>query len=186
MKKINLKEIIEFYNAEIRSISKKYHKLGQGATRDLMGKLYQNLCLKIIQSIDPSLEVRQNDYLTLKSKSKKFFLNNIQVDWHVYRDNNLLMIIECKTYLDACYLKRAIDDFETIRKIKKSVPAVVFSGQNAVGKNAWGFYNDEYKFDSFFVNTQKRRSGNPVYKSCDPLDEKELRRFIEYVCKNIQ
>lgn len=186
MNNLHINEIIEFYNSEIKDIKNKYTQIGQGATRDLMGNLYQNICKKIIHAVDKDLHVKKNDYLTLRSKSKKYSLNKIQVDWHVYRDNDLLMIIECKTYLDASFLKRAIDDFETIRKIKKSVPSVIFSGQNAVGKNAWGFYNDEYDFDSFFINTEKRRSKNPVYKSCNPLDEEEIRRFAEYVRKNIQ
>lgn len=186
MKSNAVNEIVDYYNLEVKMISKNYKKLGQGAVRDLMGKLYQRVCEMIIKSVDPSLEIKSNDYLTLHSKSKKYKLDNIQVDWHVYRKDTLVLIIECKTYLDVCYLKRAIEDFETIRKVQRNVPAVIFSGQNAVGQNAWDFYNDEYRFDCFFINTEKRRSKNPVYKSCDPLDTEEIRRFAEYVRKNLQ
>ena len=38
-------------------------------------------------------------------------VSNLQVDWHVYSNNSMKKAIESKTYLDACYLKRAILDF---------------------------------------------------------------------------
>jgi hypothetical protein len=177
---------IKYYNKHVAVLNEIYLKEGQGAVRSSVGELYEGLCFQILNKIDPSLKILKNDYLTLRSKCQKYKLDNIQVDWHVYKDNKLILIIECKTYLDVCYLKRAIDDFETIRKIKKNVPAIVFAGQNAVGKNAWGFYKEEYDFESFFVNTTKNRnSSKPIYKTCDPLDVEEIGRFENYVRKII-
>ena len=47
-------------------------------------------------------------------------------------------------------------------------------------------YDECYDFETFFCNvTKKRNSNNPIYKTCDPLDEKELRRFCDYVKKII-
>ena len=183
---LDVKNIIGFYNNEVSTLNEEYESKGQGAVRDLTGKLYENLCNKILKEIDPKLSIRKNDYLTLPSKSGKYKLNNIQVDWHVYKDDELILIIECKTYLDVCYLKRAIDDFETIRKIKRNVPAVIFAGQNAIGKNAWGYYKEEYEFETFFISTTKKRSSKkPLYKTKDPLDIIEIKRFAEYVSKII-
>lgn len=173
------------YNKQVSLLKNTYDKKGQGAVRNSVGKLYEDLCYHILNKIDPSLKIVKNDYLTVYSKSKKYKIKNIQVDWHVYKDNELVLIIECKTYLDVCYLKRAIDDFETIRKVKKDIPSIIFAGQNAVGKNAWGYYSEEYNFDTFFVNTTKKRnSKKPIYKTCDPIDANEIRRFEKHV-KNI-
>jgi hypothetical protein len=181
-----INNVVDFYNKGVVLLNEEYKKNGQGAVRDAVGKLYETLCYNILQEIDPSLKVLKNDYLTLYSKSGNNKLDNIQVDWHVYKKDKLILIIECKTYLDVCYLKRAIDDFETIRKIKKNVPAIVFAGQDAVGKDTWNYYNEEYEFETFFLNmTKKRSSSKPIFKTCDPLDETEIKRFVKYVSKII-
>lgn len=178
------KNINKFYTDGVALLHEEYLSNGQGAVRDAVGKLYENLCYKIVNEVDPSLKILKNDYLSLYSKSRKFKLDNIQVDWHVYKDNKLVLIIECKTYLDVCYLKRAIDDFETIRKIKPDVPAIIFAGQDAVGKDTWGYYREEYEFDTFFVNQSKKRSSSkPIFKTQDPLDLTELERFAAHVRK---
>jgi hypothetical protein len=177
-----LKLINEFYQEEVSKLLQNHKKNGQGNTRDVIGNLYETLAKKIILSIDPKLEVRKNDFLTIYSKSNQYKIDNVQVDWHVYKNNELLFIVECKTYLDVCYLKRALEDFSSIRKIKGNVPSIIFTGQMAVGKDALGFYNEEYEFETFVVNqTKKRNSQKPIYKTCDPLDNKELERFVQYV-----
>ena len=77
---IDVKNIIGFYNNEVSTLNEEYESKGQGAVRDLTGKLYENLCNKILKEIDPKLSIRKNDYLTLPSKSGKYKLNNIQVE----------------------------------------------------------------------------------------------------------
>ena len=179
---------IKYYNKHVAVLNETYLKEGQGSLRSSVGELYEGLCFEILNKIDPSLKILKNDYLTLHSKSGKNKLDRIQVDWHVYKGNKLILIIECKTWLDVCYLKRAIDDFETIRKIEihKNVPAIVFAGQDAVSPDAWGYYREEYDFEPFFVNkTKKRNSNKPIYKTCDPLDVEEIGRFENYVRKII-
>ena len=155
----DMTKMVDFYNEGVSLLYNQYKKEGQGSVRGAVGRLYENLCYNIIKEVDPSLTILKNDYLTLHSKSGQFKLDKIQVDWHVYRGSELLLIVECKTYLDLCYLKRAIDDFETIRKIKGNVPAIVFSGQDGVSDDAWGFYRDEYEFEPFFVNVTKKQIG---------------------------
>jgi len=186
MKEENINLISEYYQQKVSKSFASHEQNGQGSTRDFMGNLYETLAKKVILSVDPTLEVRKNDYLTIYSKSGKYKIDNVQVDWHVYKNNELVFIVECKTYLDVCYLKRAIEDFETIKKCKKNVPSIIFTGQIAVGQNAWGFYNEEYEFETFIVNKTKKRNANkPIYKTCDPLDIQELRKFAEYVNKII-
>jgi hypothetical protein len=186
---MNLNElniINEFYDYEVSKLLKDYEKNGQGSTRGTIGNLYETLAKKIILSIDPTLDVRKNDFLTIYSKSGKYKIDNVQVDWHVYKNNKLMFIVECKTYLDICYLKRTVEDFETIRKSKGDIPSIIFTGQKAIGKNAWGFYNEEYEFQTFVVNQTKQRNPNkPVYKTCDRLDVEELKKFAEYISKII-
>jgi hypothetical protein len=179
---VNYENVIGYYNSTVKNFSRLYEENGQGAVRSAIGDLYQNVAEKLITGLDPSLVCKHNDFLSKYSKSGKYRVDNMQVDLHVYRGTELLFILESKTYLDACYLKRAVEDFREIRDVVGNIPAIVFSGQNAVSDNTYGYYTEEYDFETFYVNsTKKRSSKTPIYKTCDPLDLTELERFIEYV-----
>jgi len=181
-----MKDIINYYNTEVKKLGSLYKKKGQGAVRGKIGQLFQDVAEKLILSVDPNLICKHNDFLTKYSPSQKYKVDNLQVDLHVYRDEKLLFILESKTYLDVCYLKRAVEDFNEIKEVAGNVPAILWSGQNALADNSFGYYDECYDFETFFCNvTKKRNSNNPIYKTCDPLDEKELRRFCNYVKKII-
>ena len=48
--------------------------------------------------------------------------------------------------------------------------------------NTYGYYNEEYDFETFYINlTKSRSSENPLYKTRDPLDKVELERFVDHV-----
>lgn len=123
--------IIEYYNTEVAKLKEKRLTEGQGAVRDGIGNIYQNVAQMLIESVDPTLVCKHNDYLTKYSPSGKFKVDNIQVDLHVYKDDKLIFILESKTYLDACFLKRAVEDFREIRGIVGDIPAIIWAGQNA-------------------------------------------------------
>ena len=177
-----MKNIIEFYNKEVGKLSVLRESDGQGAVRNAIGQIYQDVAEKLILSVDSSLVCKHNDYLTKLSPSGQFKVDNLQVDLHVYRGDKLLFLLESKTYLDVCYLKRAVEDFNEIREIVGNIPAIIWSGQNAVADNAFGYYNEIYNFETFYCNvTKKRSSSRPIYKSCDPLDVHVLESFKEYV-----
>ena len=179
---MNYESVISFYDEKVKGLNSLFENRGQGAVRSATGKLFETLAEIIITEIDPSLKCKHNDYLTKHSKSGKYKLEKLQVDLHVYRDDELLFILESKTYLDACYLKRAVEDFREIRDIVGEVPAIIFSGQNAVGYNTYGYYNEEYDFETFYINlTKSRSSEKPLYKTRDPLDKVELEIFVDHV-----
>tara|TARA_R110002096_G_scaffold224498_2_gene413817 strand:- start:77 stop:622 length:546 start_codon:yes stop_codon:yes gene_type:complete len=181
-----MENIIDFYNKEVSSLSYLRESSGQGAVRNAIGDIYQELAKKLILSVDPNLTCKHNDFLTKYSPSGKYKVDNLQVDLHVYRDEKLLFILESKTYLDVCYLKRAVEDFNEIREIVGNVPAIIWSGQNALADNAFGYYNECYDFETFYCNVMKKRnSSRPIYKTCDPLDVNVLGEFKEYVASII-
>ena len=177
-----MQSIIDFYNKEVGSLYSLMESAGQGAVRNAIGQIYQDVAEKLILFVDPNLKCKHNDFLTKYSPSGKYKVDNLQVDLHVYRDEELLFILESKTYLDVCYLKRAVEDFNEIRNIVGNVPAILWSGQNALSDNAFGYYNECYDFETFYCNvTKKRNSSRPIYKTCDPLDVDVLERFKKYV-----
>lgn len=62
------------------------------------------------------------------------------VDKHIYINGKLELIIECKTYLDKCYLQRACDDFRLIKKgIDYPIEAWVISLENGISDIAYNF-----------------------------------------------
>ena len=181
-----MKNIINFYNKKVRTLKSLRESSGQGAVRDAIGQLYQGIAEKLILSVDPTLACKHNDFLTKYSPSGKYKIENVQVDLHVYRDEKLLFILESKTYLDACYLKRAVEDFKEIRGIVGNVPAIIWSGQNAIADNTFGYLNECCDFETFYCNvTKKRSSSKAIYKSCDPLDVNVLEDFQTYVASII-
>lgn len=177
-----IQDVMDYYDEEVTSLVHLREEYGQGAVRNAIGQLFQDIAEKLILSVDDTLVCKHNDYLTKYSPSGKYKVDNVQVDLHVYRGDKLLFILESKTYLDACFLKRAVEDFREIREIVGDVPAIIWSGQNAVGENTSGYYNEVCEFETFFCNvTKKRDSKNPIYKVRDSLDENELKRFVTHV-----
>ena len=73
--------------------------------------------------------------------------------------------IESKTYLDACYLKRAILDFIELDQspdVPDNVEYAIFAGQNACGDAPFAYYPAFFKkitgkdVKIFFVNPQRK------------------------------
>lgn len=156
------------------------------------GQLFEDLIFDIIQTI-PTLKVLHNDYLTANIGGVE--INNLQVDCHVRRkiNNKLLCCIEAKTYVDACFMKRAVSDFMSISRSvehRKNLRFVVFAGQRNVKKETESYQQAFLKeftgkgFELFVVNLQKtRNSTKPLYQEQLPLDLEELNRFRNYLLK---
>ena len=103
--------------------------------------------------------------------------------------------IESKTYLDACYLKRAVMDFielEQSPEVPENVEYAIFAGQNACGKDAFAYYPAFFKkitgkeVKIFFVNpTRKRSSSRPIYNELFQddfkLDSTVYNEFINWL-----
>ena len=176
-----IKDANKFYTETLDRIDFYY---SSGELSSAMGQLYQNLAIKIIKMIDPSVSCKHNDYITKWSKSGKYHIDNLQVDLHVYKDNKLKFILESKTYFDTAHIKRTTVDFNEIRSAVGNIPAIVWSGQNGMSEKAEGYYREECEFDYFVINqTKKRRSTRPVFETKDPLDNEVLSKFIKRVNK---
>ena len=103
----SVNSIIEQYNKEVDALPE-IHSRGGGAARNASGLVYENLIKRtcILSNLDP----KKNDYFRTKEINGKS-LRTLQVDWHVYNDGRLTKLVESKTYLDRCYLERAVTDF---------------------------------------------------------------------------
>ena len=83
-------------------------------------------------------------------------------------------LVESKTYLDACYLKRATLDFIELDQspdVPDNVEYAIFAGQNACGDAPFVYYQHFFKkftgkdMKIFFLHpNHKRSSSRPIYK----------------------
>ena len=191
---MNLLPIIESYNQELDAIPTIYQNGGGGDARHASGLLYENLIKRTCKEL--GLDARKNDYVKTE-KVNGHCLENLQVDWHIYKDNVLKYLVESKTYLDACYLKRAIMDFIELEQspdVPSDAQYSIFAGQNAVGDAAFSYYPAFFKkitgkeVKIFFINpTRKRSSSRPIYKqefkSLFNIDNVVYNEFIEWLNK---
>lgn len=188
----NLDPIIETYNKEVDDLPILHKNCGGGKARNASGLVYENLTLRTCEAL--GLDARKNDYKRSMIVNGKY-LKNLQVDKHVYKDNVLKKLVEDKTYLDACYLKRCVQDFMELEQspdVPDDVEYAIFAGQNACGKDPLVYYPGYFekytgkKINIFFVNPQrKRNSKRPIYKaqfrSDFELDMVEYTRFIQWL-----
>ena len=188
MTKYDFTKVISHYNSTLLDAQLKYinEDNAGGKVRGTVGKLYEQIATMICLLVDNNLVIKHNDYKREYSPCGEYF-NDSQVDLHVYLRDELILIIECKTYLDKSMLIRAVDEFKNIRKhhaitSDKVLPCAIFTGQFDVNKNTFGFFNSTNSFDTFVVNsTRKRNSKLPLHKTLDPLDVNRLQQFADYV-----
>ena len=190
-RKYDFTKQIALYNDTVERAHKVYNSEGDngGKVRAIMGSLFETIAYQICMLVNPNLVILHNDYktLALEDDDGNVYTNDVQVDHHVYLRDELVLIIECKTYLDKSMLIRAVDEFKNIRKhhaitSDKVLPTAIFTGQFDVNKNTFGFFNSTNSFDTFVVNsTRKRNSKLPLHKTLDPLDVNRLQQFADYV-----
>ena len=149
--------------------------LSSGENRKYSGETVE-FCIDVIIDMFrekyPSLniEVRgDSDKIKVFGKNGIAFTEE-SVDRHIYINGNLELIIECKTYLDKCYLQRAADDFRLIRKgVNHPIEGWVVSLENGISDTAYNFFmfqdDDIYVNECFFLSDGKRASSKPIYKN---------------------
>lgn len=184
----NFQSVIDYHTSVIEPLYEQYvaAQNSGGKMRGTVGKLYETIAYQIVKMVDPALELKKNDYVRVPSVSGKFFIKT-QVDWHVYKNGVLILIIEGKTYLEKSMLGRACTEFANIRRVHPDVKACVFTGQYDVAEESANWFADECEFEVFVVNqTKTRRSDFPIYQTKDSLDVNALQEFynfVESVCK---
>ena len=187
-----MEPIVELYNKEVDALPEIHSTGGGGNARNASGLVYENLIKRTCDRL--GLDAKKNDYVKTEEVNG-YCLSNLQVDWHVYSNNSMKKAIESKTYLDACYLKRAILDFielDQSPEVPDDVEYAIFAGQNACGDAAFAYYPAFFKkitgkdVKIFFVNPQRKRSSkraiyNEEYRNDFDLDNGVYNSFIEWL-----
>lgn len=185
-----MENVIEVFENDLNNIPVEYQK-SAGSARYSSGILYENLIKNILENCN--LIGKKNDYKRTEEVNGQC-LKNLQVDWHVYKNNKMIKAIESKTYLDACYLKRAVMDFielEHSPEVPDDVEYCIFAGQNACGKDAFAYYPAFFKkitgkdLKIFFMHDSKRKSNKGIYKQENrhlfELNKNSLNEFVQWL-----
>ena len=162
---------IEYFNQELDALPSIHKNGGGGNARNASGLLYENLIKRTCNQL--GLDAKKNDYVKTEEVNG-YSLMNLQVDWHIYKNNVMRYLVESKTYLDACYLKRATLDFIELDQspdVPDNVEYAIFAGQNACGDAPFAYYQHFFKkftgkdMKIFFLHpNHKRSSSRPIYK----------------------
>lgn len=114
------------------------------------------------------------------------------VDRHCYIDGQLVLAIECKTYLDKCFMQRADSDFH-LMKTSNSFDAIIVSLENAIADISYNFFMNQHNIDqTFFLSDVKRNSARHISRHrenikfllIEPLINKMESYFINKAEKN--
>lgn len=143
------------------------------------------VCRYFRETLGLNLESRvgKNDEqtITVRGCTKKH-----QVDRHIYFNGRLVLVVEVKAYLDACYYTRACSDFKVMRLGHPTVKTVLLTLENGVADDAIIF--TDAVFDNVcdkicYLCNGKRSSAKPMYKTefRKPIEKEGLKSFIEMV-----
>jgi len=186
-----MESIIESYNKEVDALPE-IHSTGGGAARNASGLVYENLIKRTCDNL--GLNAKKNDYFRTKEINGKS-LRTLQVDWHVYKNSKLAKLVESKTYLDRCYLERAVTDFIKLNQspdVPDDAEYCIFAGQDACASDALEYYKEYFKHETgkeltiFFVNPQRKRSSTRAiykaeYRDLFNIDNGVYNSFIEWL-----
>ena len=192
---MNFDSIIEQYETEVDELPAAREKSG-GSARSSSGLVYENLVERTCGELE--LDAKKNDYYVTE-EIDGIQIDNLQVDWHIYKLGLLRYFVECKCYLDACYLMRAIINMIELHNSpdnnnRDNVKYAILAGQNAIKDDTLVYYSAFFKKQTgkelkvFFVNPQvKRDSNKPIYKAefrqNFKLDSVVYNKFIDWLSK---
>jgi hypothetical protein len=169
-------EIINNYNITLAECLNHYQNCDKGMIRSTMGAMVENWVNGIFNNINSQYENRGE---IRKGESDRIPITNsfgttigMQVDRHIYVDNKLKAVIECKAYLDRSMMIRANDDIGRIKKYKSDVKGYILVLENAVSAIAEKFILEEGILDNVFYLTHGKRS--PVKQIWLPENHKAL------------
>lgn len=180
----DLTKAFEIYSAAISPLHAQYQAEDNagGKMRTATGDIFETVAQAVIYAVDPSIVCKHNDYILLESSPGSGLINKVQVDLHLYKDGELMALVEAKTYLDKSMLTRAVAEFGYIREEFPNVPSAIFMGQQATDIERLEWMKDRHNFATFTVNqTKQRRSTSPIFKTRDPLDNEALQSFAAWV-----
>lgn len=142
-----------------------------GKIRDLSGKITEtitemiwNLLAKNHPEVKAEIFVGDTHPYRIEDKDGNFIEE--AVDRHCYINNNLVLAIECKTYLDKCYMQRADGDFNLMKSYNKNFDGIIISIENSIADNSYKFFMNRKNIDKVYYLAIGKRNSAKMKKIC--------------------
>lgn len=106
------------------------------------------------------------------------------VDRHCFIDNEMVLAIECKTYLDKCYMQRASDDFKLMKTQLPNLQGIIVSLEDSIAANSFEFImNKGYVNQNFFLAIGKRNSAveRRIYNTGHRIQNDKILTLVNYL-----
>jgi len=162
---------------------------GKAPTKCQTGDIYENLVMNVTECLELDNRKQRLD-VSSGGYSTGIEADNIIFDKH----GKPVCVVECKTYLDACFLKRFVMDAVLMCESFPDLEFRIVSGQNALSDGAYEYYLRQFEsltgktFKTYYVldmgydNPDKKRASGQteLYKNLGyDLDQNVLVEFIQ-------
>lgn len=150
-----------------------------GKIRQFSGEIVENVSEMIWNLLSSKYPEVNAQIYTGKDKPYKIvdpdgnYINE-SVDKHCYINGKLVLAIECKTYLDKCYMQRADSDFNLLKSYNKDFDAIIISQENAIGDNSFNFFLNRKNIDKVYYFADGKRNSaklKRIYYNPDRLND---------------
>jgi len=154
-----------------------------GEIRKARGSLVEELVKSIWEGLGEGhkavLQQKHEIYFDSIDKSMK-----VGCDVDCYKDEKLACIVECKAYLEKCYLERAVSDFRYLNETTK-VPKIVVALEESIDPNTYEIIKHLHSdvFDGMYILCSgKRNASKPMYKSqyLKPIERELFNNLINF------
>ena len=143
-----------------------------GKIRDISGKITETLVEIIWNELAKKYPEKNAQIFIGSNKPYKIidpegnFIEE-SVDRHCYINNNLVLAIECKTYLDKCYMQRADSDFNLMKSYdKNNFKGIIVSIENSIADNSYNFFMNRGNIDKVYYLAIGKRNSAKLKKIC--------------------
>lgn len=181
---INLQPYVDFYEESLKLAFHYANKNQMGFVRSTMKESVEGM-LDLIWKTEIGGDSKKNDFVSARSRGGHVL--KFQVDRHLYTNDKLVSIGECKAYLDRCFMERASSDFgRIVRGVQEKPETFILALEDAVGTSAYNFYMDEGNIDQvFYLCDGKRSPTKPIWRPqfYKPINEDKLETFIHFIRK---
>ena len=142
-----------------------------GKIRDISGKITETLTEMIWNLLAEKYPTIKAEICVGETRPYKIIDNEgnyieESVDRHCYINDKLVLAIECKTYLDKCYMQRADGDFNLMKSYNKDFDGIIISIENSIADNSYNFFMNRKNIDKVYYLAIGKRNSAKLKKIC--------------------
>lgn len=171
-----------FYNNLIHKLEEASVLTG-GPLRQKMGDMVENfvdeiwlsLCEKY-PTVNATITRGPSDPIKIVDKDGNSITES--VDRHCYINNKLIAVIECKTYLDKCFMQRADSDFH-LMKTSNCFETIIVAFETAVADDSFNFFMNQGNIDNvYFLADSRRNSSRHIARNRENIKLELINNFV--------